>query len=72
MKGPRTDRDMQSASNPQKDHYESIHAAYEDQSPGKVLFLDAGQLRTLGLDGSDRAYEQWIRANDKQPPLQSD
>jgi hypothetical protein len=42
------------------------------QSPGKVLFLDAGRLRTLGLDGSDRAYEQWIRANDNQPPLQSD
>jgi hypothetical protein len=28
--------------------------------------------RTLGLDGSDRAYEQWMRANDNQPPLQSD
>jgi hypothetical protein len=40
--------------------------------PGKVLFLDAGRLRTLGLDGSDRAYEQWMRANDNQPPLQSD
>jgi hypothetical protein len=42
------------------------------QPPGKVLFLDAGRLRTLGLDGSDRAYEQWMRANDNQPPLRSD
>ena len=33
------------------------------QSSDKVLLLDAGRLKTLGLDGSDPAYEQWMRAN---------
>jgi hypothetical protein len=33
------------------------------QSSDKVLLLDAGRLKTLRLDGSDPAYEQWMRAN---------
>jgi hypothetical protein len=33
------------------------------QSSDKVLLLDAGRLKTLGLDGTDPAYEQWMRAN---------
>jgi hypothetical protein len=41
------------------------------QPPDKVLLLDAGRLKNLGLDGTDRAYEEWIRANDDQQPLQS-
>ena len=42
------------------------------QSSGKVLLLDARRLKMLGLDGTDPAYEQWLRANNYQQPLQSD
>ena len=41
------------------------------QSSGKVLLLDARRLKMLGLDGTDPAYEQWLRDNYEQPP-QSD
>jgi hypothetical protein len=41
------------------------------QSSDKVLLLDAGRLKTLGLDGTDPAYEQWMRANNYQQPPQS-
>jgi hypothetical protein len=41
------------------------------QSPDKVRLLDAGRLKTLGLDGTDPAYEQWMRANNNQEPPRS-
>ena len=41
------------------------------QSSNKVLLLDAGRLKTLGLDGTDPAYEQWMRANNNQEPPRS-
>jgi hypothetical protein len=41
------------------------------QSSDKVLLLGAHRLKRLGLDGTDRAYEQWMRANNNQQPLQS-
>jgi hypothetical protein len=42
------------------------------QSSGKVLLLDARRLEMLGLDGTDPAYEQWLRENNNEPPPQSD
>jgi hypothetical protein len=42
------------------------------QSSGKVLFLDARRLKMLGLDGTDPAYEQWLRENNEEQPPQSD
>jgi len=33
--------------------------------------LDAAKLRSLGLDGIDPAYEQWLRENNNQQPPQS-
>jgi hypothetical protein len=41
------------------------------QSSDKVRLLDASRLKTLGLDGSDPAYEQWMRANNNQQPPRS-
>jgi hypothetical protein len=39
------------------------------QPSERVLLLDARRLKALGLDGTDPAYEQWLRANnDQQPP----
>jgi hypothetical protein len=38
------------------------------QSSERVLLLDARRLKALGLDGTDPAYEQWLRANNQQPP----
>jgi hypothetical protein len=38
------------------------------QSSDKVRLLDANRLKTLGLDGTDPAYEQWMRANNNQQP----
>ena len=38
------------------------------QSSPKVRLLDAAKLKTLGLDGSDPAYEQWLRENNGQRP----
>jgi hypothetical protein len=38
------------------------------QSSAKVRLLDAAKLRSLGLDGIDPAYEQWLRENDNQRP----
>jgi hypothetical protein len=37
------------------------------QSSAKPLLLSARQLKTLGLDGTDPAYEQWLRENSEQP-----
>jgi hypothetical protein len=37
------------------------------QAPNKVLLLDARRLKDLGLDGIDRAYEDWMRANEDKP-----
>jgi hypothetical protein len=31
-----------------------------------VILLDARRLKALGLDGTDPAYEQWLRANENQ------
>jgi hypothetical protein len=42
------------------------------QSSERVLPLDARRLKALGLDGTDPAYEQWLRPNNYQPPPQSD
>jgi hypothetical protein len=42
------------------------------QSSERVLLLDARRLKALGLDGTDPAYEQWLRSNNYQQPLQSD
>jgi hypothetical protein len=42
------------------------------QSSERVLLLDGRRLKALGLDGTDPAYERWLRANDYQQPLQSD
>jgi len=42
------------------------------QPSERVLLLDARRLKALGLDGTDQAYEQWLRANNDQPPPQSD
>jgi hypothetical protein len=42
------------------------------QSSGKVLFLDARRLKMLGLDGTDPVYEQWLRENNSEQPPQSD
>ena len=42
------------------------------QPSERVLFLDAQRLKALGLNGTDPAYEQWLRANNYQQPLQSD
>jgi hypothetical protein len=36
------------------------------QSSEKVFLLDARRLKALGLDGTDPAYEQWLRANENQ------
>jgi hypothetical protein len=44
----------------------------EMQSTKGVLLLDARRLKTLGLDGTDPAYEQWLRANNYQPPPKLD
>jgi hypothetical protein len=44
----------------------------EMQSSKGVLLLDARRLKTLGLDGTDPAYEQWLRANNYQPPPKLD
>ena len=41
------------------------------QSSTKVRLLDAAKLKTLGLDGTDPAYEQWLRENNNQRPPQS-
>ena len=38
------------------------------QSSPKVRLLDAAKLKTLGLDGTDPAYEQWLRENNNQRP----
>jgi hypothetical protein len=39
------------------------------QPSERMLLLDARRLKALGLDGTDPAYEQWLRANnDQQPP----
>ena len=38
------------------------------QSSPKVRLLDAAKLKTLGLDGTDPAYEQWLRENNIQQP----
>jgi hypothetical protein len=38
------------------------------QSSPKVRLLDAAKLKTLGLDGTDPAYEQWLRENNTQRP----
>ena len=35
------------------------------QSSGRVLLPDARRLKMLGLDGTDPAYEQWLRATTK-------
>jgi len=40
------------------------------QSSDRVLLLDARRLKALGLDGTDPAYEQWLRANTYQHPPQ--
>jgi hypothetical protein len=40
------------------------------QPADKVLLLDARRLKDLGLDGIDRAYEDWLRTKDDQQPLQ--
>jgi hypothetical protein len=42
------------------------------QSSGKVLLLDARRLKMLGLDGTDPAYEQWLRENNDEQPPKSD
>jgi hypothetical protein len=42
------------------------------QSPGKVLLLDAHRLKMLGLDGTDPAYEKWLRENNYEQPPQPD
>jgi hypothetical protein len=44
----------------------------EMQSSERVLLLDARRLKALGLDGTDPAYEQWLRANNYQQPPKSD
>jgi hypothetical protein len=36
------------------------------QSSERVLLLDARRLKALGLDGTDPAYEQWLRVNNYQ------
>src|SRR5215472_13425033 len=41
------------------------------QSSAKVRLLDAAKLKSLGLDGIDPAYEQWLRENNNQQPPQS-
>jgi hypothetical protein len=33
------------------------------RSPDKMLVLDAGRLKALGLEGTDPAYEKWLREN---------
>ena len=38
------------------------------QSSAKVRLLDAAKLKSLGLDGADPAYEQWLRENNNQRP----
>jgi hypothetical protein len=38
------------------------------QSSAKVRLLDAAKLKSLGLDGTDPAYEQWLRENSNQQP----
>jgi hypothetical protein len=37
------------------------------RSPDKMLVLDAGRLKTFGLEGTDPAYEKWLREN---PPTE--
>jgi hypothetical protein len=44
----------------------------DQQSSGKVLLLDARRLKMLGLDGTDPAYEQWLRENNDEQPPKSD
>jgi hypothetical protein len=44
----------------------------EMQSSERVRLLDARWLKALGLDGTDPAYEQWLRANNYQQPPKSD
>ena len=43
----------------------------EIKSSERVLFLDARRLKALGLDGTDPAYEEWLRENNYQQPPQS-
>jgi hypothetical protein len=38
------------------------------QASTKVHLLDAAKLKTLGLDGTDPAYEKWLRENNNQQP----
>jgi hypothetical protein len=41
------------------------------QASAKVRLLDAAKLKTLGLDGTDPAYEQWLRENSNEQPARS-
>jgi hypothetical protein len=41
------------------------------QASAKVRLLDAAKLKTLGLDGTDPAYEQWLRENSNEQPERS-
>jgi hypothetical protein len=41
------------------------------QPSDKVLVLNAGRLKALGLEGSYPAYEEWLRANSSQQPPHS-
>jgi len=43
----------------------------EIKSSERVLFLDARRLKALGLDGTDPAYEEWLRENNYQQSPQS-
>src|SRR6266480_4226110 len=38
----------------------------EIKSSERLLFLDARRLKALGLDGTDPAYEEWLRENNYQ------
>src|SRR5437667_10567409 len=38
----------------------------EIKSSKRVLFLDARRLKALGLDGTDPAYEEWLREHNHQ------
>ena len=46
-------------------------AALQAVSAARVLFLDARRLKALGLDGTDPAYEEWLRENNYQQSPQS-
>lgn len=47
-----------------------LYSEMVQRPPDKMLLLDAGRLKALGLEGVYPAYEEWLRTNANQQPAQ--